>query len=196
MKVFDEAELSLRMKNQGKYEIAYRWVEAFSSGFSSSPLNYQSTLSGFHITIELFAFLPTSFKLERTDPNQPNPDSIFTVSPASGILLPHKKPTTVQIFCKPKTEVSITEQPVLPCQVWVILNYYWSEARCKVYIDLMVEWENYFLTMLTKFWYDFDLLSLISPTVTNYISFSTAETSSNTIDFNLNEVIKRWWPAN
>ncbi|KAM7413943.1 hypothetical protein PAMA_018980 [Pampus argenteus] len=81
IKVFEEACLSLRMKNQGKYEIAYR------------------------------------FTLERTDLNQPKLDSIFTVSPESGILVPHKKPTTVQITCKPMTELSIREQPVLPCQV-------------------------------------------------------------------------------
>ncbi|KAM7396206.1 hypothetical protein PAMP_019263 [Pampus punctatissimus] len=81
IKVFEEASLSLRMKNQGKYEIAYR------------------------------------FTLERTDPNQPKLDSIFTVSPESGTLVPHKKPTTVQITCKPMTELSVREQPVLPCQV-------------------------------------------------------------------------------
>ncbi|XP_042266839.1 hydrocephalus-inducing protein homolog isoform X2 [Thunnus maccoyii] len=81
IKVFEEAKLSLRMKNQGKYDIAYR------------------------------------FTLERTDPSQPNLDSIFTVSPKSGILMPHKKPTTVQIVCKPMMELSLREQPVLPCQV-------------------------------------------------------------------------------
>ncbi|XP_053175951.1 hydrocephalus-inducing protein homolog [Scomber japonicus] len=81
IKVFEEAKLSLRMKNQGKYEIAYK------------------------------------FTFERTDASQPNLDSILTVFPQSGVLMPHKKPTTVQIVCKPMTELSIIEQPVLPCQV-------------------------------------------------------------------------------
>ncbi|KAI3370851.1 hypothetical protein L3Q82_007368 [Scortum barcoo] len=81
IKVFEEAKLSLRMKNQGKYEIAYK------------------------------------FTFQRTDPTQPNLESIFTVSPQSGTLMPHEKPTTVQILCRPNKEVSITEQPVLPCQV-------------------------------------------------------------------------------
>ncbi|XP_045894223.1 hydrocephalus-inducing protein homolog [Micropterus dolomieu] len=81
IKVFEEAKLSLRMKNQGKYEIAYK------------------------------------FTFQQTNPTQPNLDSIFTVSPQSGTLTPHEKATTVQILCRPKTEVLIREQPVLPCQV-------------------------------------------------------------------------------
>ncbi|XP_070763174.1 hydrocephalus-inducing protein homolog [Enoplosus armatus] len=81
IKVFEEAKLSFRMKNQGKYEIAYK------------------------------------FTFQQTDPTQPNLDSIFTVSPQSGTLMPHEKPTTVQVFCRPNTEVLIREQPVLPCQV-------------------------------------------------------------------------------
>ncbi|TMS05303.1 Hydrocephalus-inducing protein-like protein [Larimichthys crocea] len=81
IKVFEEAKLSLRMKNQGKYEIAYK------------------------------------FSFQQTDPTQPKPDSIFIVSPQSGALMPHSKPTLVQILCKPNTEVLIREQPVLSCQV-------------------------------------------------------------------------------
>ncbi|XP_056273332.1 hydrocephalus-inducing protein homolog [Pseudoliparis swirei] len=81
IKVFEEAKLSLKMKNQGKYEIAFK------------------------------------FALQRTDPNQPQLDSMFTVSPLSGTLMPHEKPTTVQILCRPNTEVSMREQPILPCQV-------------------------------------------------------------------------------
>ncbi|GAA6221266.1 hydrocephalus-inducing protein homolog [Lates japonicus] len=81
IRVFEETKLSLRMKNQGKYEIAYK------------------------------------FTLEQTDPTQANLDSIFTVSPQRGTLMPHEKPTTVQILCRPNTEVLIREQPVLLCQV-------------------------------------------------------------------------------
>uniref|UniRef100_A0A8D3BS88 HYDIN axonemal central pair apparatus protein n=1 Tax=Scophthalmus maximus TaxID=52904 RepID=A0A8D3BS88_SCOMX len=81
IKVFEEARLSLRMKNQGKYEIAYK------------------------------------FTFEQTQPNQPNLDSMFVLSPQSGILRPHEKPTTVKIVCTPKTAVSIGEQPIMPCQV-------------------------------------------------------------------------------
>ncbi|XP_029378255.1 hydrocephalus-inducing protein homolog [Echeneis naucrates] len=81
IKVFEEAKLSLRMKNQGKYEIAYR------------------------------------FSFEQTDPTQPNLNSIFTVSPQRGTLMPHEKPTTVQIACVTNTEVLIREQPALSCQV-------------------------------------------------------------------------------
>ncbi|XP_031731518.1 hydrocephalus-inducing protein homolog isoform X1 [Anarrhichthys ocellatus] len=78
IKVFENAELSLRMKNQGKYEIAYK------------------------------------FTLPQTDQNL---DSIFKVSPMSGTVMPHEKPTTVQILCRPNREVLIREQPLLLCQV-------------------------------------------------------------------------------
>ncbi|KAG7229797.1 hypothetical protein INR49_012446 [Caranx melampygus] len=81
IKVFDEAKMSLRLKNQGKYEIAYK------------------------------------FTLEWTDKTKPKPDSIFTVCPQRGSLIPHEKPTTVQILCKPNTEVFIEEQPFLSCQL-------------------------------------------------------------------------------
>uniref|UniRef100_A0A8D0AXJ9 HYDIN axonemal central pair apparatus protein n=1 Tax=Sander lucioperca TaxID=283035 RepID=A0A8D0AXJ9_SANLU len=81
IKVFEEAKQSLRLKNQGKYEIAYN-------------ISFSCTL---YVT--------------------PNLESIFTVSPQSGTLLPHDKLTTVQILCRPNTEVLIREQPVLPCQV-------------------------------------------------------------------------------
>ncbi|XP_059190373.1 hydrocephalus-inducing protein homolog [Centropristis striata] len=80
-KVFEEAKLSLRMKNQGKYEIAYK------------------------------------FTFQQTKPAQPNLDSIFTVSPSSGSLMPHEKPTAVQILCRTNAEVLIEEQPLLSCQV-------------------------------------------------------------------------------
>ncbi|XP_022605572.1 hydrocephalus-inducing protein homolog [Seriola dumerili] len=81
IRVFEEAKLALRVKNQGKYEIAYK------------------------------------FTFERTDPTQPNLESIFTVSPQRGTLMPHEKPTTVQIVCRPNAEVLIREQSFLSCQV-------------------------------------------------------------------------------
>ncbi|KAL6104703.1 hydin [Pungitius sinensis] len=81
IKVFEEAKLSLRMKNLGKYEIAYKCT------------------------------------LQRTDPSQPKLEAIFTVSPQSGTLMPHEKPTAVQILCRPNREILIREQPVLRCQV-------------------------------------------------------------------------------
>jgi len=43
--------------------------------------------------------------------------SIFMVSPQSGSLMPHERPTSVLITCRPKKEVSLWEQPILPCQV-------------------------------------------------------------------------------
>ncbi|KAM9854716.1 hydrocephalus-inducing protein homolog [Aulostomus maculatus] len=82
IKVFETSELSLKMKNQGKYEFSFR------------------------------------FTLRQTDRTQPNLHSIFTVVPESGTLLPHKKATQIQIICKPKTELSLKEQPVLLCQVF------------------------------------------------------------------------------
>ncbi|XP_035521672.1 hydrocephalus-inducing protein homolog [Morone saxatilis] len=81
IKVFEEAKLCLRMKNQGKYEIAYK------------------------------------FTVQQSNPPLPNLDSIFTVSPKSGALMPHEKPTTVQILCRTNTEVLIREETVLSCQV-------------------------------------------------------------------------------
>nr|XP_029134421.1 hydrocephalus-inducing protein homolog [Labrus bergylta] len=81
IKVFDEAKLTLRLKNKEKYEIAYK------------------------------------FTCQRTDPAQPNLDSMFTVSPQSGSLMPHQKPTTVQITCRPTTELLLKDEPVLPCEV-------------------------------------------------------------------------------
>ena len=128
IKVFEEAKLSLRMKNQGKYEIAYKWVQTawfwpvnlplYQSGLHKQILFYHRTCTVLLFTCFLF-FLSTRFTFERTDASQPNLDSILTVFPQSGVLMPHKKPTTVQIVCKPMTELSIIDQPVLPCQVWV-----------------------------------------------------------------------------
>ncbi|KAK7891948.1 hypothetical protein WMY93_023911 [Mugilogobius chulae] len=73
IKVFDEAKSTLRIRNQGKYEVAYRLYS-----------------------------------------KKPNLD--FTFSPQSGKIL-HDKYVTVQIFCKPKTELNIREQPILACEV-------------------------------------------------------------------------------
>ncbi|CAJ1057505.1 hydrocephalus-inducing protein homolog isoform X2 [Xyrichtys novacula] len=57
------------------------------------------------------------FTFQQTDPAQPTLDSMFTVTPQSGSLLPNEKATTVQITCRPTTELSLKEQPILPCQV-------------------------------------------------------------------------------
>ncbi|XP_010776265.1 hydrocephalus-inducing protein homolog [Notothenia coriiceps] len=81
IKVFEEGKMSLRLKNQGKYETAYKLT------------------------------------LQQTDLPQPNLESIFTLSPWSGTLMPHEKPTTVQILCKANTEISMIERPILLCQL-------------------------------------------------------------------------------
>ncbi|KAM6936867.1 hydrocephalus-inducing protein homolog [Xenentodon cancila] len=60
------------------------------------------------------------FKLEQTDPAIPNLESIFTVSPQSGHLIPNEKPTQVNIFCRPDKEIFFREQPVWACQVYKI----------------------------------------------------------------------------
>ncbi|XP_073328914.1 hydrocephalus-inducing protein homolog [Pagrus major] len=57
------------------------------------------------------------FTFQETEPTQPNFDSIFKVSPKSGSLFPHEKPTVVQILCRPNMEVLIREKPILSCQV-------------------------------------------------------------------------------
>ncbi|XP_030281249.1 hydrocephalus-inducing protein homolog isoform X1 [Sparus aurata] len=57
------------------------------------------------------------FTFQETEPTQPNFDSIFKVFPDSGRLLPHDKPTAVQILCRPNTEVLIREKTILSCQV-------------------------------------------------------------------------------
>ncbi|XP_029009061.1 hydrocephalus-inducing protein homolog isoform X2 [Betta splendens] len=81
IRVFEEKKLPVRMKNQGKYKIAYK-----------------------------FAF-------ERTDPSQPKLESVFTIHPQCGSLMPHDKHETLHIICRPTTEVFIKEQPILLCQV-------------------------------------------------------------------------------
>ncbi|KAM8861524.1 hydrocephalus-inducing protein homolog isoform 3-T3 [Synchiropus picturatus] len=81
IKVFEAAEQCLKLKNQGKYEFAYRFV------------------------------------LVCTDASQPDPETIFTVTPKSGTLAPHKKPSAFEIVCKPESEVTFVQQPILRCQV-------------------------------------------------------------------------------
>ncbi|KAM3592002.1 uncharacterized protein V6R79_011190 [Siganus canaliculatus] len=78
IKVFQETKLFLKLANQGKYKIAYKF---------------------------------TFQHMQRTQRN------VFTVTPQSGVLMRHEKPTTVQILCRPTTEVSIIDQPLLSCQV-------------------------------------------------------------------------------
>ncbi|XP_075327326.1 hydrocephalus-inducing protein homolog [Odontesthes bonariensis] len=79
--VYEEAKLSLKLKNKGKYEIAFR-----------------------------FAF-------DQMGQTLPNLGSIFKVSPQSGSLMPNERPTAVLITCRPKKEVSLREQPILPFQM-------------------------------------------------------------------------------
>ncbi|KAJ3596852.1 hypothetical protein NHX12_003252 [Muraenolepis orangiensis] len=57
------------------------------------------------------------FTLERTEPSQPDPASLFTVSPVKGNLLPGGLPTSVQILFNHDQEVFLREQSVLTCQV-------------------------------------------------------------------------------
>ncbi|KAK5867885.1 hypothetical protein PBY51_012341 [Eleginops maclovinus] len=81
IKVFEESKMSLKIKNQGKYETAYKLT------------------------------------LLQSDPTLPNLDSIFTFSPRSGTLMPHDKPTIVQVLCKANTEISMIKGPILLCQL-------------------------------------------------------------------------------
>eukprot|EP00066_Takifugu_rubripes_P027985 XP_011617251.1 PREDICTED: hydrocephalus-inducing protein homolog [Takifugu rubripes] len=81
LKVFEENKLVLKIKNQGKYDIAF------------------------------------NFLIQQTAPTLPDLASIFTVCPQSGILKTHDKATILQIFCRPNTEFSLREKPVLSCQV-------------------------------------------------------------------------------
>lgn len=136
IRVFEETKLSLRMKNQGKYEIAYKWVchgievwiNCISYGLIFQPLSF--TLTELYFTVFHFSsFLSIRFTLERTDTSQPKLDSIFTVSPQYGSLMPHEKPTTVQIICRPNREVLIKEQPILPCQVYIICTCHTLVSR-------------------------------------------------------------------
>nr|XP_057932234.1 hydrocephalus-inducing protein homolog isoform X2 [Doryrhamphus excisus] len=81
MKVFEEVERTIRLKNQGKYEFAFK-----------------------------IAVVPKN-------PCHPHLSSAFTVSPANGTLMPRKKFTVIQILCKPKREISVTDKPALTCKV-------------------------------------------------------------------------------
>ncbi|XP_047678536.1 hydrocephalus-inducing protein-like isoform X5 [Tachysurus fulvidraco] len=57
------------------------------------------------------------FVLEPTEPQMPNLNSVFTITPQKGTLHPSDRPTCVQvIFCYNK-EVSLRQQPILQCQV-------------------------------------------------------------------------------
>ncbi|CAL8374755.1 unnamed protein product, partial [Arctogadus glacialis] len=61
--------------------------------------------------------LAYKFTLERTDPSQPDPSTVFSVSPAQGSLLPTERPTAVHILFNHDKEVCIEEEPLLQCQV-------------------------------------------------------------------------------
>ncbi|GAA6080556.1 hydrocephalus-inducing protein-like isoform X5, partial [Tachysurus ichikawai] len=57
------------------------------------------------------------FVLEPTEPQIPNLNSVFTITPQKGTLHPSDRPTCVQvIFCYNK-EVSLRQQAILHCQV-------------------------------------------------------------------------------
>ncbi|KAG7253646.1 hypothetical protein CRUP_001409, partial [Coryphaenoides rupestris] len=61
--------------------------------------------------------LAYKFTLERTEPSQPDPASMFSVSPAQGTLLPAERPTAVHVLFNHDKEVFLREQSVLRCQV-------------------------------------------------------------------------------
>lgn len=113
MRVFEEVKLSLKLKNQGKYEVAYKWV------WTTSCYSGELMESVFHwIIIWIHSSLVARFNLEQTNPVQPDLNSMFNVSPPYGSLISNK-PTTVTICFKPDREVVIKEQPLLPCEVWM-----------------------------------------------------------------------------
>ncbi|KAK2848119.1 hypothetical protein Q7C36_009801 [Tachysurus vachellii] len=57
------------------------------------------------------------FVLEPTEPQMPNLNSVFTITPQKGTLHPSDRSTCVQvIFCYNK-EASLRQQPILQCQV-------------------------------------------------------------------------------
>lgn len=120
LKVFEENKMSLKIKNQGKYEIAFKWVSdalLLAAGnvlvrlclwkFSENSNEY------------MFVLFPIiRFLIQQTAPTLPDLGSIFTVCPQSGILKSHEKSTTLHILCRPNAEFSVKEEPILSCQVW------------------------------------------------------------------------------
>ncbi|XP_023811732.1 hydrocephalus-inducing protein homolog isoform X1 [Oryzias latipes] len=80
IRVSEEVKLPLRLKNKGKYSLAFKFV------FDQTP-------------------------------KRPKLDSIFTVSPQSGSLMPQDKSIGVWVTCRPDKEVLLVKQPILHCQV-------------------------------------------------------------------------------
>ncbi|KAM9301954.1 hydrocephalus-inducing protein homolog [Gastrophryne carolinensis] len=58
-----------------------------------------------------------SFSLEAPPPNTPDLSSIFSILPQKGTLGPSDRPTQVQIIFQARTEVQITDRPILKCQI-------------------------------------------------------------------------------
>lgn len=119
LKVFEENKLTLKIKNQGKYDIAFKWVSdalflAAGNVLARLCLRKFSEYSNEY----MFVFFPSMrFLIQQTAPTLPDLASVFTVSPQSGILKSHDKASTLHIFCRPNAEFTIREQPILACQV-------------------------------------------------------------------------------
>ncbi|XP_024138466.1 hydrocephalus-inducing protein homolog isoform X3 [Oryzias melastigma] len=81
IRVSEEVKLPLRLKNKGKYSLAFKLV------------------------------------FDQIAPKRPKLDSIFTVSPQSGTLMPQDKSIGLWVTCRPNKEVHLIKQPILLCQV-------------------------------------------------------------------------------
>lgn len=63
-----------------------------------------------------------NFVFESTETGPSNAQDLFTVMPNRGPLLPTDRPTQVQVIFRSKKEVTIKEQPILKCQVYLKSN--------------------------------------------------------------------------
>uniref|UniRef100_H2YKD6 Uncharacterized protein n=1 Tax=Ciona savignyi TaxID=51511 RepID=H2YKD6_CIOSA len=57
------------------------------------------------------------FFFEKSAPNCPPVDELFSVLPQKGTLIPNDRPTQVQVIFRSRTEISIRDLPLLKCQV-------------------------------------------------------------------------------
>ncbi|XP_073706753.1 hydrocephalus-inducing protein homolog [Garra rufa] len=57
------------------------------------------------------------FNLVATEPEMPDLNSIFSITPQKGSLRPNNKPSTIQIIYHHNKEMSIRDSPILCCQV-------------------------------------------------------------------------------
>ncbi|XP_049339422.1 hydrocephalus-inducing protein homolog isoform X2 [Astyanax mexicanus] len=103
--------------------IAEAYDVALDTGFPQGGLDFGSVKVGEEVKISTHLKnkgkyeIAYMFMLEPTEPNMPDLNSVFTITPQRGSLLPSDRPTTVQfIFCHNR-EVSIRDQPILKCQV-------------------------------------------------------------------------------